>query len=90
MDNPTAQFQQMEAEEIQPTMIVGLGGSGKIILTRLKTRFIQTFNKVPDNVRLVCFDIDPSEETATFGETKVYLTPNEEFYDVGDVPARRP
>ncbi len=77
----------LDSEEIQPTMIVGLGGSGKKILTRLKTRFLKDFGEVPDNVRLVSFDIDPYEEVDTLGEQGVRLTPNEEFFDIGNVPA---
>ena len=87
MVTPDIQSSQLEPEEIQPTMIIGLGGTGKKILTRLKTRFIQNFNEVPKNIRLTCFDIDRYEEVDTFGEYTVRLTPNEEFFGIGDVPA---
>lgn len=79
--------QDRATEEIQPTMIVGLGGTGKKILTRLKTRFIKDFGHVPENVRLTCFDIDAYEETDVLGEQSIRLTPNEEFFDIGNVPA---
>ena len=77
----------LDPEEIQPTMIIGLGGTGKKILTRLKTRFLKDFGNVPENVRLACFDIDAYEEVEVLGEQAVRLTPNEEFFDIGNVPA---
>ena len=75
-----------EREEMQPTLLIGLGGTGKIVLTRLKARFIDAFGEVPPTVRFLLFDIDPKEETTLVDSQDVKLT-SEEFIDIGNVPA---
>ena len=82
------EFKEFEREEMQPTLLIGLGGTGKIVLTRLKARFIEQFGFVPPTIKLLLFDIDPQEETTMLDSQKIKLTPGEEFIDIGNVPAR--
>jgi hypothetical protein len=72
-------------EGLQPTLIVGLGGTGKILLTRLKARFLEEFGLVPPVIRFLSLDIDDREEVATWDSSQVKLEPKKEFIDVGDV-----
>jgi hypothetical protein len=78
---------EAEEEEFQPTLVIGLGGTGKKVVTRLKTRFIERFGSIPERVRLMVFDIDVKEERDTLGEVEIVLVPGEEMIDLGDVPA---
>jgi len=74
-------------EELLPMLIVGLGGTGKKVVTRLKARFYEQFKKVPDTVRLMALDIDVKEDPYMLGEQEISLLPDEEMMDLGDVPA---
>jgi hypothetical protein len=78
---------EVDDEEFQPTLIIGLGGTGKKVVTRLKTRFFERFGKMPPTVRLMALDIDIKEEKDTLGEREIALLPGEELIDLGDVPA---
>jgi len=82
------EFKQFEREEMTPTLLIGLGGTGKLVLTRLKARFIEQFGSVPPIVRFLLFDIDPKEETSVLDSQEVKLSTAEEFIDIGNVPAR--
>ncbi|MBM3299617.1 MAG: hypothetical protein FJY85_06665, partial [Deltaproteobacteria bacterium] len=75
--------------EIRPTLIIGLGGTGKLILTRLRALFEQRFGDVPsERIRLLEMDIDPNlrEGVTRYDEREVVLR-EEEFLDLGEVPA---
>jgi len=75
-------------EDLRPTLIIGLGGTGKMILTRIRAQFEQYFGDVPRNrVRLMELDIDPAEETARVDEKVVRLREDEKI-DLGEVRAR--
>jgi len=39
-------------------MMIGLGGSGQLIVTHLKRLFMDTYGMVPPSVRLLCLDTD--------------------------------
>lgn len=84
---PTSAPLPPEVEAIVPTLIIGLGGTGKKVVTRLKTRFIERFGGVPPTVRLMVLDIDIKEERDMLGEREITLLPGEEMIDLGDVPA---
>jgi hypothetical protein len=81
-------------EEMQPpTLLVGLGGTGKVILTHLKARMIEesrrTGQDLLQRVRFRLLDIDPREEVAYLTDgTPIVLDPATEFIDIGDVPVR--
>ena len=81
------EFKEAEREELQPTLIVGLGGTGKMVLARLKARYVETFGDVPQTIKLMALDIDVKEEKGHVGEQEIVLEPGEEFIDIGDVPA---
>lgn len=80
-----AAFWDAEREQMQPTLLIGLGGTGKIILTRLKARFLEHFGRVPPRVKLLLFDIDPAVEVASLDGSEVTLS-SDEFVDLGNVP----
>lgn len=81
-------------EEMQPpTLLVGLGGTGKLILTRVKARLIEESQRTGQDllrrVRFRVLDIDPREEVAYLPDgTPIALDPATEFIDIGDVPVR--
>ncbi len=77
----------MQYNGLPPALIVGLGGTGKKVVTRLKARFYEQFKKVPDTVRLMALDIDVKEDPYMLGEQEISLLPDEEMMDLGDVPA---
>lgn len=75
-------------EDLRPTLIIGLGGTGKMILTRVRAMFEQYFGDVPRNrIRLIELDIDPAEEFARVDERMVHLREDEKI-DLGEVKAR--
>jgi len=76
----------MERENLRLTLVIGIGGTGKTILTRLRAELIRRYGKVPDLVRLVELDIDPYEEVVRLDSQDIRLQPRE-FIDLGDVPA---
>lgn len=73
--------------ELTPTLIIGLGGTGKMVLTRLRARFEKEMGDVPqERVRLLELDIDPAIETARYDTHETRLR-EDEFLDLGEVPA---
>jgi len=85
LEQDVAAFWDAEREHMQPTLLIGLGGTGKIILTRLKARFLEHFGRVPPRVKLLLFDIDPAVEVASLDGSEVTLSADE-FVDLGNVP----
>lgn len=50
---------------INPSLIIGLGGQGQRSLLEVRRRLLQTYNKVPPQVRLLSVDTDnPEDEVA--------------------------
>lgn len=73
--------------DMRPTLIIGLGGTGKLILTRLRALFEQRFGDVPvGRIRLLELDIDPHTEVTRYDTRETRLR-EEEFLDLGEVPA---
>jgi hypothetical protein len=58
---------------VRPTLVIGLGGTGRWVLTYLKELLLQTYEgRVPSNVRLLCFDLEkpaPSTRQQIVSET---------------------
>lgn len=46
--------------EFKRTILLGLGGAGKLILTYLKRLFLDQYNVLPPSVKLLVLDTDPS------------------------------
>lgn len=75
-----------------PAVIIGLGGTGKWVLTYVKKNLLDTFGQVPDTVKLISFDTtkegnsDRQEEDARVGDIQldrgefIYLGGN--IYDI--------
>jgi hypothetical protein len=40
----------------RPAIIIGLGGTGQWVLTLLKKNLIESYQKIPDNIKLLSFD----------------------------------
>ncbi len=78
----------LSPEDLRPTLIIGLGGTGKMILTRLRAYFETYFGDVPrQRIRLLELDIDTAEEVARLDDREVRLREDEKI-DLGEVPAR--
>jgi len=45
--------------EFKRTIIIGLGGAGKLILTHLKRLFLDEYNMLPPSIKILCLDTDP-------------------------------
>jgi len=66
-------------------LAIGVGGSGKAVLTVLKERLEETYGQVPDNVVLLSLDTDDLREVDTFAGTRL----NPEFDERGREPEFR-
>ena len=57
---PNLGVQQMEAQKLRPTLIIGLGGSGGDILLRLRKKFFEKFGGIGEFpiVGYLWFDTD--------------------------------
>ena len=81
----------------RPAIVIGLGGTGQWVLTFLKKELLELGNgQMPSGVKLLCFDTT-SQPTAGTGKKggrskeeeevragAVELTPNIEFFPIGD------
>jgi Mg-chelatase subunit ChlD len=64
------------AYQLQPTLIVGLGGTGRQVLTHIKKNLLDAgFGQMPARVRLALLDTPTKEQSISFGD--VALTPEE-------------
>ncbi|MBM3298679.1 MAG: hypothetical protein FJY85_01845 [Deltaproteobacteria bacterium] len=84
---------ELDISELRPTLIIGLGGTGKIILTRLRAylekRFpgtIDSTNPWKRRVHLLELDIDPAVEMVRADARQITLR-EDEFIDCGAAPA---
>jgi len=78
---------QQQLALMRPTMIVGVGGSGQLILTFLKAMLESAFGDAwRERIRLLA--IDTTEETSHVQGVNgvVTLEPNVEFFNIGNVP----
>ncbi len=79
----------LQLEELCPTLIVGLGGMGKRVLTYLRARFERAFGDVPwDRIRLLALDVDTMEEAGTIHPHHVLLRRDEKV-ELSGVPVRK-
>lgn len=76
-----------EREDLQRSVIIGLGGTGKTVLTRLKARLHEIYDEVPDRIKLLLFDIDGSVEVEYVGSKPITLAQEEEWFRISGVPA---
>lgn len=81
----------------RPAIVIGLGGTGQWVMTYLKKELLELGNgQMPPGVKLLCFDTT-SQPTAAAGKKggraeeeeevragAVELTPNIEFFPIGD------
>jgi len=84
---PPVPDQPNRPRQIRPTLIVGLGGTGRAVLVRVKARFLETFGtEIFQLIKLVALDTDPREVAvqATSGAT-ISLNNNTEFLHIGAV-----
>jgi hypothetical protein len=75
-----------------PTIVIGLGGTGQWVLTYVKKNLVDTYGHVPPTVKLLSFDttsekteakVEKGEEHAKVG--KVELDPSEFIYLGGNI-----
>lgn len=82
-------------KNINPAIIIGLGGTGQWVLTHLKNNLLERFDKIPSQIKLLSFDTT-SEESEVYKKEKqeevqedevkvgpVKLIPGEEFIYLG-------
>jgi len=77
-------------EEVQfrPSLIIGLGGTGKEVVLNLKERFARSFDQSLSLVRFLVADTTLATEDRSLaaGEERIQLAP-QEFYYLGNVEA---
>ena len=84
---PLAQMIQQQVEQMRPTLVVGAGGTGQIILTQLKGILSQSFgNRWQEKIRLLAFDTTEETFQLQLADKIVTLEAGAEFFDVGNVP----
>jgi len=69
----------------RPSLVIGLGGTGRETIRFLKRRFFETNNgKLPDLVRLLCFDTTEEANESILGQNgnDIVLT-SSEFWNLG-------
>ena len=77
---------KFEVSELFPSMIIGLGGTGKKVLTGVRAYLEKRIGEVPTNrIRLLSLDIDPQIEIARADSKEVTLKDNEKI-NLGGVP----
>lgn len=78
---------QGQLEEMRPTLIVGGGGSGQIILTRLKAILEDGYrDKWRQRISLLAFDTTSETFQVNSANGMVSLETGSEFFDIGDIP----
>lgn len=83
----TAAAAQQQLLQMRPTLVVGSGGSGQLILTNLKSILQAVFG---DNwrtrIRLLAFDTTEEAFQIQGENGLVALEPDAEFFDIGNIP----
>lgn len=78
---------QQQLVQMRPTLIVGAGGTGQIILTILKAILQFIFgDRWRRRIRLLAFDTTKEDFQVEGLEGPVTLEAGAEFFDIGDVP----
>ena len=65
------------AKTINPALFIGLGGTGHKVLLQVKTALLRNYGEVPSATKLLCFDTDKRELSASFEEIE-YQKKNED------------
>ena len=84
---------ELDVNELRPTLVIGLGGTGKLILTRLRSYLQQRLPDTPSvadpwkrRIRLLELDIDPALEVVATDSRQIVLQ-EDESVDCGSTPA---
>lgn len=78
---------QRQLEQMRPTLVIGAGGSGQFILTCLKGILQGSYgDQWRQRIRLLAFDTTEEAFQVQGPSGLVALEPNDEFYDIGNVP----
>jgi len=56
--------------EANPTLVIGLGGTGQWVLTYLKKNLMDTYREVPEIIRLLAFDTTSEDSSAVVAGEK--------------------
>lgn len=87
MTDSTASVRQQQLLQMRPTLVVGSGGSGQLILTYLKGILNDSFGDAWDSrIRLVAFDTTEEAFQIQSENGLVALEADAEFFDIGNVP----
>ena len=73
---------------LKRTILIGLGGAGKLILTHLKRLFIDEYNVLPPSIKLLSLDTDDNSifVRSALNETQYSLNDREFLYLKVDQP----
>ena len=74
--------------EFKKTILIGLGGGGKLVLTYLKRFFLDSYNVVPPSIKLLSLDTDvaPISIRSALSEKQFSLDDHEFLYMRVDQP----
>jgi len=74
--------------EFKKTILIGLGGAGKLILTHIKKFFIDEYNVLPPSIKLLSLDTDLTQTAvrSALGEKQYTLEDQEFLYMKVDQP----
>ncbi|HEY9077704.1 MAG TPA: tubulin-like doman-containing protein [Anaerolineaceae bacterium] len=70
---------------MRPTLLIGLGGSGQMVLAHLKARFIHNYGEVPPAIEFLGFDTDQTATAVQVGGQVVSLTKGVELVEIGGI-----
>lgn len=84
----TAQADKAPELILRPSLFVGNGGTGQLILSYLKAIFLNLHGHLPHSVRIVAFDTADENLSVSVGGRPVSLERDTEFHYIGrvDVP----
>ena len=86
MTDSTASVRQQQLLQMRPTLVVGSGGSGQLILTYLKGILNDSFGDAwSSRIRLVAFDTTEEAFQIQSENGLVALEADAEFFDIGNV-----
>lgn len=83
----TAVIRQLQLLQMRPTLIVGCGGSGQLVLTYLKALLLSVYeDSWQERIRLLAFDTTEESFQIQNENGLVSLEPEGEFFDIGNIP----